>query len=358
MEGDAGGSRGIAAGPKGSVLAERYARGELRAPPAAAAAAATGRGAPQPPPRFPTNEEVVKALQERVETTVDLCRNYRHAAWYMLFVALYMVVLYFQASSFHAAEVVSTLKRELLEDPAVNTLAFASGDQVLAYLGNHVLRPIWTDPVCGDGRCEPPWEFPAWGPFGCRADCGRQPNVSPVIVAVTGNFLGHASLSPRTLMAAVRWNLCLADPARRRRGGADLCWFETDQTFSQYQETQIQSVTLVPGTWYVRVLGDYAGRVSGSVHDAVNETNPTPMATQPVWDSCLTRRSSPAATDGSTTNDSAAASTARRLQEAIGRLRSAAGEERARGLLESALLEAVSNSGGGSGSSSGVAVAG
>jgi hypothetical protein len=129
-----------------------------------------------------------------------------------------------QASSFHTTEVVSTLKRALLEDPATNEFAFPSGDQVLAYLGNHVLQPIWTDPVCGDGRCEPPWEFLAWGPFGCRADCGRQPNVSRVILAVSGNFLRHASLSPRTLMAAVRWNLCLRDEARRRRGEADLCW--------------------------------------------------------------------------------------------------------------------------------------
>lgn len=32
-----------------------------------------------------------------------------------------------------------------------------------------VLLPIWKDPVCGDGNCEWPWEFPSWGRFGCRA---------------------------------------------------------------------------------------------------------------------------------------------------------------------------------------------
>ena len=30
---------------------------------------------------------------------VNLCRHYRHAAWYMLFVAVYMIVLYFQVSA-------------------------------------------------------------------------------------------------------------------------------------------------------------------------------------------------------------------------------------------------------------------
>lgn len=96
--------------------------------------------------------------------------------------------------------------------------------QVLAYLGNRVVRPAWTDPACGDGRCEAPWEFPAWGPFGCCPDCGQHPNTSRLLVSVSGDFVGHASLSPQALMGAVAWNLCLDDDARRRRGEADLCW--------------------------------------------------------------------------------------------------------------------------------------
>jgi hypothetical protein len=114
-------SSGVASGRRGSVLAEQALASGAR--PAAAA-------------RFPTNEEVVKAVQERVEVrvralcaagqpwqcgedlccrsphahatcwrrfhmhlvqkTVDLCRNYRHAVLYMVFVATYMLVLYFQ----------------------------------------------------------------------------------------------------------------------------------------------------------------------------------------------------------------------------------------------------------------------
>jgi hypothetical protein len=315
-----GGGGSIAGGRRGSVLAARAAR------PGAA-----------PPARFPTNEEVVKAVQERVEVraravgrrlrlrtlgarrarlaawprrprawaplptlqpprprpqrTVDLCRNYRHAVLYMGFVAVYMLVLYFQArawgpgkgacaaaaraalrgaggptrggrtnaarapgsprrraprappptprarrhtahlqaNTFHAEGVVTALKRALLDDPAQNSMAFSSEDQVLAYLGNRVVRPTWTDLVCGDGRCEAPWEFPAWGPFGCRADCGAQPNTSAVLVTVSADFLGHPSLSPRMLMAGVRWNLCLDDAARRERGETDLCWCARDR---------------------------------------------------------------------------------------------------------------------------------
>jgi len=52
-----------ATGRKGSVLAEQYAQGKLRLPPGAAA-----------PKRFLTNEEVVKALQERVEVRTAIGR--------------------------------------------------------------------------------------------------------------------------------------------------------------------------------------------------------------------------------------------------------------------------------------------
>ena len=43
--------------------------------------------------------------------------------------------------------------------------------------------------------------------------------------------------------------------------------FDAEQTFSQAQETQIKAVTLVDGTWYVRVRGDFAGRVSGAIYE-------------------------------------------------------------------------------------------
>lgn len=278
------GGPGAARGPNGSVLADLAARGELKAADGSTAAANAGPFAPR---RFPTNADVVRAVHARAEVrggrrrrkrsgrtapgcfcaaclppppmsaatapqprlflppslslspapsfhaaaplsptqqAAELCRAYRAAAAYVLFVALYMAALYAQAAAFGAAPAVGALRRALLDDPSRPALAFASGAQVLAYLGNRVVRPAWTDPVCGDGRCERPWEFPAWGPFGCRADCGAEPRTARVVVAATADFTGHALLGARALMAAARWNLCLDDGARRARGDADLCW--------------------------------------------------------------------------------------------------------------------------------------
>ena len=49
---------------------------------------------------------------------------------------------------------------------------YGSTDDVLSWLQT-TLTNIWVDPVCGDGVCETPFEFAAYGRFGCRADCGQ-----------------------------------------------------------------------------------------------------------------------------------------------------------------------------------------
>jgi hypothetical protein len=80
--------------------------------------------------------------------------------------------------------------------------------------------------VCaaGAGQCEYPWEFPAYGRFGCAADCGKDNNTTRVAVNVRADFTGHPTIAPHVLMASAKWNLCLSDPERTARGEADLCW--------------------------------------------------------------------------------------------------------------------------------------
>jgi hypothetical protein len=64
--------------------------------------------------------------------------------------------------------VVATLKGALLPDDGSLAMTFTSSEQVLAYLGSRVVGPIWRDPVCGDSKCEQPWEFPSFGRCGPR----------------------------------------------------------------------------------------------------------------------------------------------------------------------------------------------
>jgi hypothetical protein len=121
--------------------------------------------------------------------------------------------------------VVTALKQAVLGPDGKTQMTFSNEKEVLSFLGNNIIQPVWKDPVCGDSKCEWPWEFPAYGPFGCRADCGLNPNTSAVLVVVSADFTAHPSLSPKMLMKYAKWNLCLNDTARRARGQPDLCWW-------------------------------------------------------------------------------------------------------------------------------------
>ncbi|WIA30648.1 hypothetical protein OEZ86_000722 [Tetradesmus obliquus] len=273
----------------GSIIAELYENGDK-----------SHRKGEYVPERYPTNREVASAIEKQVATSVENYRNYRHVTWYTLFIVLYMLVLYFQASSFKSGEVVATLKAALLPQGTTSTtMTFSSEDQVLAFLGNQIIRPVWKDPVCGDSRCEAPWEFPAWGPFGCQADCGLNPNTTKVIVALSADFSGHPSISPATLRGQVSWNLCLNDTLRARRGMSPLCWFAEDQVFTEVIETQIKAVYLVDGDWYVKLDGDLAGRVTGAVYDASQgDDTLVSIPVSPTWEACKLKRRRPAASTG------------------------------------------------------------
>jgi hypothetical protein len=116
------------------------------------AAAAGGSHADIDDGKYPTNEEVLKALQVKVAKSVEVARRYRRVLWYSLFVALYLVVLYLQAAAYKSADVVSTLRSALMVDSQLS-MTFNNEDEVLAYLGNKILLPTWKDPICGDGAC-------------------------------------------------------------------------------------------------------------------------------------------------------------------------------------------------------------
>ena len=66
-------------------------------------------------------------------------------------------------------------------------------------------------PPCGDGACEPPFEFPAFGRFGCKADCGTFTNVTSIAYDIDTNFPSESA------RAASSWNLCMMSPI-------SLCW--------------------------------------------------------------------------------------------------------------------------------------
>lgn len=99
---------------------------------------------------YPTNEQVVEALQLKVAKSVEVARRYRRVIWYSLFVTVYLIILYLQANAYKSSDVVSTLQNALMVDGSLS-MTFNNEDEVLSYLADKILLPTWKDPVCGDG---------------------------------------------------------------------------------------------------------------------------------------------------------------------------------------------------------------
>ena len=69
------------------------------------------------------------------------------------------------------------------------------------------------------------------------------------------------------------------------------CRYDSDQTFTEIEATRLETMSVIDGTWYIYLKGDYAGRVSGNVYDIRNSTNPILLVTDVsitcLWSACL-----------------------------------------------------------------------
>ena len=72
----------------------------------------------------------------------------------------------------------------LLEEDEEFTLVDGVGmDEIKTWLGV-IVDDSWTDPTCGDNRCDLPFEYKSFGQFGCQADCGPETNLRTVGLTV------------------------------------------------------------------------------------------------------------------------------------------------------------------------------
>jgi hypothetical protein len=93
-------------------------------------------------------------------------RGYQKLMLYLIYMALYVPMLYVQRDASNSHKVHSTIQASLVPSTPVNSIM-----GIYDYL-EHQTSLYWRDPICGDGMCDSPFEFPSYGRFGCTADCG------------------------------------------------------------------------------------------------------------------------------------------------------------------------------------------
>ena len=128
------------------------------------------------------------------------------------------------------------------------------------------VQNLWRDPVCGDGICATPFEFASYGRFGCRADCGKLPEVQQLTTLQIDLYYDFRhptkSIASAELMQQASWNLCPADGAPH---GMD-CYFDEAQRFASIKgETHVVLDDVPDGKWEIRIKRDFFDKIRGAV---------------------------------------------------------------------------------------------
>jgi len=239
--------------------------------------------------------EITKSLRIAMHRHATLRSNYCKLFFFLFYMVFYSMVL-FQQNVRRDFELVDFHREFFFPDGyEAGEDNFYSTEDVYEWLTDKVTT-IWTDPICGNGKCEMPYEFPSYHRFGCKLDCGVQPALIPIMVnmakdaKLAAKMAAAYKLSAQTMMASVRWNLCLDEPKRREAGLEDSCWYEEDQEF---QRQHVELYRVIPGTWYVRLNGDYLGFVRADVLYYLTEEggNVTSfdIPTEPAFETCQDR---------------------------------------------------------------------
>ncbi|GJP51052.1 hypothetical protein CLOM_g10222 [Closterium sp. NIES-68] len=211
------------------------------------------------------DQEVVQAMYERMKHMGELTDNFKNLFFFLCYTCLYLAVLYLQADASLCYQVATAHNVLLPPDyTAAAAMTMSSPDDFYTWINDSIIQVVWKDPICGNGICERPLEFEAFGRFGCSADCGDLGAVSNVTVHVATDFHSQADA------AASSWNLCLDAPS-------PLCWYPEDQPFSDLASDSTVTLALPDGVWSV-VVNAPGGGVAGTVRLAASPTSPVAAA--------------------------------------------------------------------------------
>jgi hypothetical protein len=147
-------------------------------------------------------------LQELVEAHIKRKRDYYDLLVFMAYFLLYVSILALEADPSAMFKMQQSIQNAFLPEAA----SFVSGRKAFgSWLSDTVLANTFKDATCGNGLCEAPAEFPAYGiPFGnaygCAADCGYYTNTTTVQVKLQTHFSGNQNQVGENDKLA--WNVC------------------------------------------------------------------------------------------------------------------------------------------------------
>eukprot|EP00271_Cylindrocystis_brebissonii_P009571 TRINITY_DN2455_c0_g1_i1.p1 TRINITY_DN2455_c0_g1~~TRINITY_DN2455_c0_g1_i1.p1 ORF type:complete len:1223 (-),score=139.73 TRINITY_DN2455_c0_g1_i1:88-3756(-) len=227
-----------------------------------------------------THAQVLKDLYEQLTRSRKHARQYASLGGFLLFAAVYFAILYLQADSQTCYEISSSHYNLLPPGWTGNSpVSFPNAPyDLLGWINSSIIQTIWANPPCGDGVCATPAEYPSFGRFGCRADCGVLANLTSISVILSNEF------STEVARASSSWNLVMTAPV-------SLTWFATNQLFPDLVYSNNVTTLAVPdGNWVLILNAPYGGVVGVIEPYSANGTshnNSMPVIALSSFGKCL-----------------------------------------------------------------------
>jgi len=202
---------------------------------------------------------------------------YSNLIFFLVFVAFYLALLFEQRKAFLAFSISDTLSAWFPDEEM-----YHSPDEILDWVQSGMVE-LWRDPVCGDGTCEPPFEFPAFGRVGCLADCEAQIEVTPLYFSLTAHYPTNTltTLADQdSFLSRTTWNLCHLTLIYNKQ---QYCWWAEPQHFSAVEQVIEETLEVPDGEWELTVNAPVGG-VRGKISRYDGATNSTILLHE--WDFC------------------------------------------------------------------------
>ena len=120
-------------------------------------------------------EKKYVALLEKVERRIHHARGYCKSISLVCFCALYLAALLLQIDNESTVAVEGAFINDNIYSlpGGIQGGYLSSTDDFWNFLSNAIIGAVFVNPVCGDGVCNLPTEYPGFGRFGCIPDCGE-----------------------------------------------------------------------------------------------------------------------------------------------------------------------------------------
>jgi hypothetical protein len=196
--------------------------------------------------------EQVRGLMEVVKSRIHRAAAYRQLLGTLCFFLVFIGAIYSQDNVSRSFIVESSIINSLVDPlPKTGQGAFtltgpgtsgflASERDVYDWMDGSLFSSAFSDPLCGDGVCDSPDEYPGFGRFGCAKDCGTYTHTTTMTIDLKDIF----GLSATEL----GWDLSAINAMLQSRGlGPSFKYNVYSHTMSDFlfeQDLNNQSVTV------------------------------------------------------------------------------------------------------------------